>query len=256
MTLTYFSIFTLLLQAALVIHVLKTGRSFYWIMALVFIPLIGALAYFVIEILPAMSGSVSGPRAMRTVKKTLNPGAELNHAKAAWEQSANADNSRRYAEALMAAGKMSEAEDIVNQALKGIFATEPTLLLVKAQIEFEQKRPQQAVEALETLQEHNPDFRSAEGHLLYARSLQATGELEKAVREYSAVSGYFPGVEARYRLALCLRHNGNEKAAKAEFQSILNEAKMAPPHFRKSQKQWLDAAKHEMANNVTPLIGR
>lgn len=253
---TYLSVFTLLLQAALVIHVLKTGRSGYWIMALIFIPLIGALAYFVIEILPSLSSSIAGQRAMRNVKQTLNPGAELRLEKAAWEQSANVDNSRRYAEALMQSGKLSEAEQIVNQALKGLFATEPTLLLVKAQIEFEQNRPQQAVEALETLQEHNPDFRSAEGHLLYARALQATGELDKAVREYSAASGYFPGVEARYRLALCLRHNGNEQAAKAEFESILNDAKLAPPHFRKSEKHWLDAVKHDMANSTdTPLIG-
>lgn len=253
---TYLSVFTLLLQAALVIHVLKTGRSGYWIMALIFIPLIGAIAYFVIEILPALSGSVSGQRAMRNVKKTLNPGAELRHEQAAWEQSANVDNSRRYAEALIQSGKMSEAEEIVNQALKGFFATEPTLLLVKAKIEFEQDRPQQAVEALETLQEHNPDFRSAEGHLLYARSLEATGELEKAVREYSAVSGYFPGVEARYRLALCLRKNGNEQKAKAEFDSILNDAKLAPAHFRKSQKQWLDAVRQARDNaTTTPLIG-
>ena len=253
---TLLSIITLLVQAALVIHVLKTGRSRYWIMALVFIPFIGAAAYFVIELLPEFSNSMTGRRAVRNVKKSLNPGADLKYAQAAWEQSANVDNSRRYAEALIDAGKLTEAQDIVNQALKGLFATEPTLLLVKAHIEYEQNRPQLAVEALETLQEHNPDFRSAEGHLLYARALESTGELGKALREYAAVSKYFPGVEARYRLALCLRKNGNEKAALSEFESILKDAKTAPTHFLKSQKQWLDAVRHDMANApVTPGIG-
>jgi len=246
--LTLLSVFTLLLQAALVIHVLKTGRSRYWIMALIFIPYISAIAYFVIELLPEFSSSMTGRKAVRNIKKTLNPDAELQHAQAAWQQSANVDSSRRYAEALIDSGKLSEAEDIVSQALKGLFATEPTLLLVKAHIEFEQNHPQLAVEALETLQEHNPDFRSAEGHLLYARSLEATGELKNAVREYAAVSKYFPGVEARYRLALCLRKNGNEQAALTEFQSISNDAKTAPAHFLKSQKHWLDAVKHDMAH--------
>ena len=209
-------------------------------------PLIGGLAYFVIEVLPDFSNSISGQRAVRNVKNTLNPGADLRHHEAAWEQSPNVDNARRYAEALLDMGKVSEAEEIVNQALKGLFATEPTLLLIKARIQFDQDRTTEAIESLENLQEHNPNFRNASGHLLYARALEADGQIQNATREYSAVSGYFPGVEARYRLAMCLKVSGNEQASTAEFESIINDAKLAPTHFRKSQKPWLDAVKREL----------
>lgn len=241
------SIIIWLVQLILIIHVLKSGRSRYWIMVLLFMPLIGGAAYLLIELLPEFSGSITGQRAVRNVKQTLNPGADVRQHEAAWQQSPNVDNSRRYAKALLDAGKTDEAEDIINQALKGLFKTEPTLLLLKARLQFEKDRTAEAVDTLESLQEHNPDFRSAEGHLLYARSLEAQGRVEDAIREYSAVSGYFPGVEARYRLALCLASDGQDNAATREFESILNDAKMAPPHFRKSQKQWLDAVKKELA---------
>jgi len=244
------TVLNLLVQAAMVIHVLKTGRSRYWIMALIFLPFVSTIAYLVVEVLPEFLGSMTGRKAVRSIKKTINPDAELRQAEAQWQQSANVDNSRRYAEALVDSGKLSQAEDIVNQALTGLFSTEPTLLLVKARLEFEQNRPQQAVESLETLLEQNPDFKSADGHLLYARSLEATGDLKSAVREYAAVSKYFPGVEARYRLALCLRKNGNEQAALAEFSSILNDAKTAPAHFLKSQKHWLNAVRHDIDQNA------
>ncbi len=240
------SILIWIVQLALIVHVVKTGRSFYWIMILLFMPLIGGLAYFVIELLPQFSGSITGQKAVRSVKQTLNPGADLRQSEAAWNQSPNVDNSRRYAEALMDSGKTVEAEETINQALKGLFATEPTLLLLRARLEFENERTTETVKTLETLQEHNPDFRSAEGHLLYARALEAEGRIDEAVKEYSAVSGYFPGVEARYRLALCLGVAGKDSAARTEFESILNDAKLAPPHFRKSQKTWLDAVKNEM----------
>jgi len=128
-----------------------------------------------------------------------------------------------------------------------LFATEPTLLLLKARLQFEKERTDEAVQTLELLQEHNPDFRSAEGHLLYARALEAQGKIDDAVREYSAVSGYFPGVEARYRLALCLVAAGKTSASRTELESILNDAKLAPSHFRKSQKPWLDAVRSELA---------
>jgi hypothetical protein len=234
-----------LTQLALIIHVLKTGRSRYWIMMLIFMPMIGGIAYFLIELLPEFSGSIAGQRAVRNVKQTLNPGADLRTNEAAWNQSPNVDNGRRYAQSLMESGNTDEAEEIIKQALKGLFSTEPTLLLLKAQIEFDTDRTAVAVTTLELLQQNNPNFRSAEGHLLYARALEAEGQIDEAVKEYSAVSGYFPGVEARYRLALCLAVAGNNSASKAEFDSILNDAKLAPPHFRKSQKTWLDAVEKE-----------
>jgi len=210
-------------------------------------PLIGGVAYLVIELLPELSGSIRGQRALRNVKQTLNPGADLRQSEAAWSQSPNVDNGRRYAQALLDSGKTDEAEDIINQALKGLFATEPTLLLLKARLQFEKERTREAMQTLESLQKHNPDFRSAEGHLLYARALEAEDRIDDAIREYSAVSGYFPGVEARYRLAMCLEVAGKSTASRAEMESILNDAKLAPPHFHKSQKTWLDAIKRELA---------
>ena len=241
------SILIWLTQLALIVHVLKTGRSRYWIMILIFMPLIGGIAYLLIELLPEFSGSISGQRAVRNVKQTLNPGADLRQHEAAWSQSPNVDNGRRYAQALLDSGNTPEAENIINQALKGLFATEPTLLLLKARLQFETERTDEAVQTLESLQQHNPDFRSAQGHLLYARALEAEGKIDDAIREYSAVSGYFPGVEARYRLALCLGVAGKNSTSRTEFESILNDAKLAPPHFRKSQKTWLDAIKRELA---------
>jgi hypothetical protein len=241
------SILVWIMQLALIIHVIKTGRSFYWIMFLIFLPLLGGLAYFVVELLPQFTGSIAGQRAVRGVRQTLNPGAGLRQHEAAWTQSPNVDNGRRYAEALLESGDTGKAEAIINQALSGLFATEPTLLLLKARLQFEQDRVDEAVKTLELLQERNPDFRSADGHLLYARALEAVGRTTDAVREYSAVSGYFPGVEARYRLALCLQAVGNSSASRSELESIMNDAKLAPPHFRKSQKTWLDAVKSELA---------
>lgn len=240
------SILIWLIQLALIIHVFKTGRSRYWILILIFMPLIGGLAYLLIELLPEFTGSISGQRALRNVKQSLNPGADLRQHEAAWLQSPNVDNGRRYAEALLNAGDMDKAEDIINKGLKGLFANEPTLLLLKARLQFEEERSNEAVQTLELLQQHNPDFRSAEGHLLYARALEAQDQLDAAIREYSAVSGYFPGVEARYRLAHCLERAGKTAASRAEFESILNDAKLAPAHFRKSQKMWLDAIRQEL----------
>jgi hypothetical protein len=238
--LTYF------MQILLVIHVLKTGRSRYWIWLLLFLPLIGGIAYLVIEILPEFGGSIQGQRAMREVRKAVNPRAELDKHAAAWEQSPNADNARRYARVLMDHGQFSQANEVLDQALTGFFSTEPTLLLLRATTRFETGEFEDAVKTLEKLQEANPEFRSAEGHLLYAQSLESAGQIKEALQEYRKVSGYFPGAEARYLLALALNTSGNTTDALNEFKQLVNDADLAPAHFRKSQKKWLALAREQL----------
>ncbi|MBT8061219.1 MAG: tetratricopeptide repeat protein [Xanthomonadales bacterium] len=238
--LTYF------VQLLLVIHVLKTGRNRYWIIMLIMLPLIGGVAYLVIEILPEFTGGIRGQRALRQVKKAVNPGAELRQHEAAWQQSPNADNARRYATALLEADKHDEAAKVLDQALSGFFSTEPSLLLLRARLLFDTGNAAGAVDALETLTGENPDFRSPEGHLLYARALEAHGKNEQAINEYRQVAGYFPGVEARYRLASALVKTGHTDDARTELEQLLNDASLAPAHFRKSQKPWLESAKQAL----------
>jgi len=237
---------TYLFQILLVIHVLKTGRSRYWIWLLIFVPLVGGIAYLVIEILPEFGGSIQGQRAVRGVRKAVNPGAALQKHAAAWEQSSNADNARRYAEVLLDHEKFSQADEVLDQALSGFFSTEPTLMLLRARSRFETGDHTAAVEILEALREANPGFRSAEGHLLYAQSLEASSRMSEAVDEYRSVAQYFPGVEARYRLAMALNTSEREEDALSELEQLINDARLAPAHFRKSQKKWLVLAREQL----------
>ena len=48
----------------------------------------------------------------------------------------------------------------------------------------------------------NPEFRSPDAGLLYARVLEELGDLTLAEREYRLVAGYYPGAEARVRGAV------------------------------------------------------
>jgi hypothetical protein len=237
---------TYFIQILLVIHVLKTGKNRYWIYLLLFVPMVGGVAYLVIEILPEFRGSIQGQRAMRSVRNTVNPEAELAKHAAAWEQSTNTDNARRYANALLNHGQYSQAKAILEEALSGFFSSEPTLLLLKAKIAFETGNIEEAAETLEYLQKENPDFRSAQGHLIYARALEATQRMDEAIDEYQSVSNYFPGAEARYRLAKAYATSDQNEKAREEFEGIINDASLAPPHFKKSQKKWLAKANEQL----------
>ncbi len=76
------SILILAIQVGLIVHVIKTGRNMVWIMAIGLLPLVGALAYVVVEILPSMSGSRTARRAKSGVGRLLDPDKDLRRAAA------------------------------------------------------------------------------------------------------------------------------------------------------------------------------
>src|SRR5262245_35231263 len=62
-----------LIDIMLVVHAAKTGRFSPWAYIILMIPLFGALAYIMVELVPEWFGSVQGQKARRHVVKTLNP---------------------------------------------------------------------------------------------------------------------------------------------------------------------------------------
>ncbi len=85
---------------------------------------------------------------------------------------------------------------IYQTCLTGVFADDPKLLLGYARAQFEAGDAAGTRATLDDLIQKNPEFKSADGHLLYARALEAEGNVEKALSEYATLAEYFPGAEA------------------------------------------------------------
>ncbi len=96
---------------------------------------------------------------------------------------------------------------------------------------------------LEQLRRHNPEFKSADSDLVYARTLEAQDALEDAEREYELVARGYPGAEARLRYGLLLKRRGKSAAAQRVLKDLLDGAKLGPAHYRRAQAQWLDRAR-------------
>jgi hypothetical protein len=241
------SILVIAVQVGLIVHVLKTGRNMVWIMAIGLLPLVGALAYLVVEILPELSGSRTARRAKSGVSRMLDPNRDLRRATAEVEISGNVDARRRLAEELMERGQFDAALDTYRGGLKGIFEHDPTLLLGSARAQFAKGDHAAARATLERLTEHNPDFKSADAQLLYARTLEAQDALEEAERAYAAVAPGYPGAEARLRYGVLLKKRGKLEEARRVLTDLLDGARLGPAHYRKAQGEWLERARRELS---------
>ena len=235
-------ILSVLLQASLVVHVIKTGRNQIWIWALILLPLAGPIAYVAVEILPDLFRSRTAQRTARGLKKAMDPTADLRRYEGESRVAGNVASRQRYAQELVRHERYDEAIAQYQQALTGLYQHDPNLMLGLAQAQFSNGDASAARATLDELIASNPDFRSPAGHLLYARALEAEGNTAKALEEYSVVAPAYPGAEAAVRYAQLLQAQGRKAEAQKVARELLDQARISPAHYRRAQREWLDAA--------------
>ena len=234
-------------QIAFGVHVIRTGRQFFWLYLIIFIPLLGCLIYFFAEIVPELRHTRTAQRATSKVTRALNSEKNFRALVAAVEDVPTADNRRKLAEAVLARGEIDRALALYEAALAPPHQTDPVLLMGLARCQFQKGKPEAALATLDRLQEGNPGFQSNEGHLLYAMALEAAGRLDEALAEYDVLSRIYPGEEARGRYALLLKRCGRPEEAAELFRTIVRSVERANRHYQKQHREWSDAAKQALA---------
>jgi hypothetical protein len=157
-----------------------------------------------------------------------------------------AENKHAVAEEYLRRNEPRKALPLLESAATGLYKDDPMILMTLAQAQFACGQFRPATETLDEIKARNPQFESADGHLLYARSLEEQGRGDEARGEYAAVVNYFPGAEARVRYALFLQKQGEAEQARRIFQEVVRSFEKAGKVFIRDQREWYDAAKRQV----------
>jgi hypothetical protein len=234
-------------QVLCVTHVVRTGRPFWWIYLIIFAPLVGTIVYLGVEVLPGLYRGPTARQAAARVAKVVDPFRGVRDAWRRLEMSPTVQNKTALAQEYLAAGQPQDAVALYREALSGIHATDPALMLALARALFLLGDTAEVLATLERLREANPEYDSTQGHLLYAQSLEMEGRTAEALYEYAALAAYYPGQEARCRYALLLQMTGRVAEARDLFEEICKAIDYGPRHQYREQRQWYDLAKRELA---------
>jgi len=232
----------LVIDISLVIHAAKTGRFSPWAYIILMIPIAGAIAYVVVELVPEWLGTYQGQKARSRIGKALNPEKIYRALKEELEIVDTIANREALAEECMTLGRFDEAKAQYDAILTMKLGDEPQYMLGRARAEFGLGRFAEAQTTLDELRSRWPDWQSADGHLIYARTLDEEGRLDEAVEEYQALSGYYVGAEPRVRQGLALRKLGREAEARAVLADVVRQMSRAPKFARKVQAEWISMA--------------
>jgi hypothetical protein len=238
---------TVLIQIACAIHVVRTGRPMYWIFIILVTSVLGCIVYFFVAILPDLTASRAARQATNSLVKQIDPERELRRLADQFETADTVENRRLLAEEWVRQERPDKAIELYEGAMTGVMRDEPILLTGLAGAQFAAERPNDAIATLDRLRDANPDYQSADAHLLYARALEAAGRDTEALSEYEALVRYFPGVEARCRMGLLLERLGRGAEAQVAFHQVVRSLDRAGRGFRQAQRDWYELARQRIA---------
>ena len=236
------------LQIICIIHVLRSHQDFWWIWLIVFLPLIGCIAYLLINrhtMLPSARMPFNIPIPMI---EALNERRIERDFKA----SDTLDNRIQFANVLINRGAYVEAITLLEPSLSGPLSSHIGLLFTCARAHFANRNFSAATAMLERAEAVPNNDRIKQRNLLLAMCYENAGDQERAEAKYKTAQGGYVGEEAKARYALFLKATGRIAEAKELFRRILDEINSAPWAYRREQRAWREMAKANLVESPKP----
>ncbi len=235
------------LQLLCLTHVVKTGRGCQWLFVIMALPLVGCLAYLLLELLPDLGRSRAARQAVRDLGAVIDPERDLREATGRLAEADTVENRAALAEECLRRGRAADAWRLFESCLAGVHASDHVLMLGLARAQFALEDYAGACATLDRLRAAHPDLACPDGHLLYARSREQQGEVEQALIEYAALAEYYPGEEARCRFALLLQKTGRVAEARTLFQQVVRSVERATRLYYRTERDWYQVARRNLA---------
>lgn len=233
---------SLIFSIALCVHVVRTHQQMYWLWIILAFQPLGGLVYLLAVIAPEFLGGAKARRVGQAARDILDPQREYRAATQAVDDAPTVANRARLAAAASGLGKHAEAERLYAEALQGMYADDPQLLLGRATALIELDRAAEALPLLEGLSAQSPAARTPNVALAMGRAYQALGRQSEADTALRWAAAHLPGFEGMARYAVFLAQTGRKDEAREALAEIDKRLAKTHSHFRKEARDWRDLA--------------
>jgi hypothetical protein len=222
-----------------IVDVIRVGAPWYWIWIIMGFPMLGPAAYFVV----VRSGwldsggrtlSPSTARRIQARKRIRELNVQLNH----WRGPAVLAEA---GEELLVLGKYKDAEKHFLEAKENGAGIEDVNFGL-AQTYQMQGRFAEAVPLLDELVKATPDAYLGRAMLQLGRSLDESGQKERAEPVLRQVLERRTIIEAQIRLARLLMARGEKEEAQRILNEVKVDAKNLPRYLRREHRAWIWSA--------------
>lgn len=213
-----------IIQAYFAYHALKTGRPYWWIFVIMAFPVMGCVLYYFLEVFPNSRKSRSVGKVVNSVAKAIDPDKNFRSHVADLETCGSVENRIALARECITRGMNNDACELLRSCLTGVHQEDPDVRFELANALLLNTKYDESREVVRRLLETHPSFRPQELHLLYAKALEATNQLEASLAGFSVLANTYPGEEERWRYRALLKRIGRSTEAQEVFRKMITGA--------------------------------
>lgn len=235
------------LQIACIVHVFRNGRNTAWVMAIAFLPMIGMVAYFIVEIMPNLSRDRRVRQVKANIADSIDPERRVRDGRDAVAFSDTIANRLEYGDALMARERFDQALTQFREAERMSPHVDRAIGMRIAEAAYEAGLSDEALAALDRLPETTSQSERDRRALLRAKVAELDDRADEALAIYRAIVDRVPGDEVRCRMAAVLISGGDKAGARAVLKDVEMRKKRTPPAMLKANAEMYDWAKRMLA---------
>jgi len=228
-----------LAQLGCLIHVLKTGRPYWWLWIIFGFPVIGLAAYIYLEVRPSW-GRMDYQSFLWRLKSSHQ---RIEILRQQLVESTTIKNRLRLADELHDAAQFDRECEVLSEGLRGAFKDDATLLMRLAEAHLEAGRAAEAEQILaKTVPEKSAD-QQLQYALLKARVAGEQGRQAEAESQFQELVARKKSEAPRYYYAELLVRLGRRDEATAILHDILHQYRRGTPVWRHLERRWFYAAR-------------
>jgi hypothetical protein len=249
---TILSLAILVLDVFMAVHVIRNGKTCWWISIILIVPLIGSLAYFFVEIFPTLDmkpqPKVVGMQRARwqRAQADLRQEREVSGRRIEDVIDTGSINEKiALAEACMARELFGDAVRLYESAREGYFVNAADVLIGLSRALLEHGDFAKCRQTLRELGEAHPSSFAQERAILTARALAGAGDFATATAELETLlerkdSLEARRLEARYYFAEMLWRQGLKDRALAQLTEVVRHGKLF--NMTEEEEHWVTRA--------------
>lgn len=232
------------IQVICIVHAYKKGLT-NWIYLLIFLPLVGCLVYFIVEIFPHIS---SGNFSFFT-DSLFNSKESIAELEKRLRISDTFVNRCALANGYASKNKYAKAIEVYENALTGVYQDDLEVLLQLGRLNFLEKNYQQSIHYFERAKlQNNSKFIRPDDELWLGISYFENGNRSEAETIFKNHIQFHKTVDAMYYYAELLLKENRVDEAKNLLHKVIDQKDLIPSQNRKFYMMYIHKAKKALSS--------
>jgi len=235
----------LALQGYCVYHCYTNRNDYYWIFAIIFLPVVGSFIYLFMNVIQKQDID----KVQQGLTAVINPSKKIIDLEKRFKFAASFENQVALADAYLEAEQFDKAIQNYEASLKDVFKEDFYVLTKLQEAHYFSSQFDKAMEYAERIKDH-PKFNKSRASFLYAMTMEKAGNIAEAETILKTFDAPYARYQERPELAKFFIRNAKTSEARDLLYEIVTESEGMSKTSYRQNRVLINKAKELLASGL------